>query len=267
MVAITAPAAAAVADTTPWTACGPRDAPAIVFVHGTRLSRRQWWPQLRRLSDRYRCVALDLPGHGARAGEPFSLRAARDAVVAAIDAEVPSGRAVVVGLSLGGFVAIETAVAAPERVSGLVLAGCSAEPVGPLSAGLRMLAAILERAPAGPLDGLNRAFFRIRYGQAIACPIIEGGFWSAGGARALRSLRGRRYLDRLGRLWTPVLIVNGALDPVFGPGGDPWAAACRRGRHALLGHAMHLSNLDRPGPFAGLVAGFVDEVAHDAAAS
>ncbi len=268
MVAIAVPVAAAAPATgpMPWTACGPRDAPAIVFVHGTRLSRRQWWPQLRRLSRRYRCVAIDLPGHGARAAEPFTMRAAREAVVAAIDAEVPSGRAVVAGLSLGGFVAIETAVHAPERVAGLVLAGCSAEPIGPLSASLRLLAAILERAPAGLLDRLNRAFFQIRYGQAIAAPLIEGGFWSAGGARALRSLRGRRYLERLGRLWTPVLIVNGALDPVFGPGGDPWAAACRRGRHVLLGRAMHLSNLDRPGPFADIVAGFVDEVARDAAA-
>ena len=78
-------------------------------------------------------------------------------------------------------------------------------------------------------------------------PIIAGGFWPVGGAQALRELLRTRFVERLGRLWTPVLVVNGALDPVFGPGGDPWAAACRRGRHVVLSRAMHLANLDRPG--------------------
>ena len=45
-----------------------------------------------------------------------------------------SGRALVVGLSLGGYMAIETAEAYPDKVLGLVLAGCSAEPVGPSAA-------------------------------------------------------------------------------------------------------------------------------------
>jgi pimeloyl-ACP methyl ester carboxylesterase len=251
----TAPAALAVA--------GPADAPAIVFIHGTRLNRGQWVTQVRRLSSRYRCLAIDLPGHGARAAEAFTMKAAIDAIVAAIDANVPSRRAVLVGLSLGGYVAIEVAEAAPDRVAGLVLAGCSTEPVGPAAVGIRMLASSLERAPARLVDTANRWYFRARYRHAIADPLLGGGFGMAGGAEALRSLVGRPYLDRLSRLWTPVLVVNGALDPVFGPGGEPWAAACRRGRHAVLGRATHLSNLDRPGAFAALVARFVDEVELD----
>ncbi len=56
-------------------------------------------------------------------------------------------------------------------------------------------------------------------------------------------------------------MVNGALDPVFGPGGDPWAAACRRGRHVVLSRAMHLASLDRPTAFADLVAAFTADPA------
>lgn len=248
----------------PWTAVGPREAPAIVFLHGTRFSRRQWWPQLRRLSARYRCVAVDLPGHGERAGEPWSIEAARAAVVAAIEAEVPSGQAVLVGLSLGGYVAIEVAEAAPDRVTGLVIAGCSGEAFGTMALPFRGLAWILEHVPGAILQALNVAFFRLRYRRSISEPIIEGGFWWAGGAVAVRSLVGRPFVDRLSRLWTPVLVVNGALDPVFGPGGEFWAASCRRGRSAVIPWAMHLSCLDRPRAFAELVATFTDEVGQTA---
>ena len=241
----------------PWTVLGPEDAPAIVFLHGTRLTRAQWWPQLRRLSGSYRCVAVDLPGHGTQADRPFTIAGAAATVAAAIDATVPARRAVVVGLSLGGYVAIETAERYPDLVAGLVLAGCSAEPIGPTAALFGWLAAILERTPRRVLQVLNVTFFRVRYRRNVAGPIIAGGFWSAGGARALRALTGRRFLDRLGRLWTPVMVMNGALDPVFGPGGDMWSASCRQGRWVVIPWAGHLSNLDRPGAFSAQVAAFV----------
>lgn len=245
----------------PWVAIGPVDAPAIVFIHATRFTRTQWYPQVRRLADRFRCVAIDLPGHGRRAGEPFAMEAAVAAVAEAIAAEVPSGRAVLVGLSLGGYVAIETAAAHPEMVAGLVLAGCSAEGFGPHAWVFRAFGLLLERAPAPLSSLLSRTWFRVRYGRAIAGPIAEAGLWPVGGAQAVRAITGRRVLERLGRLWVPVLIVNGTLDIVFAPQGDHWAASCRAGRHATLRGATHLSNLDRPRAFARLVASFTDRVA------
>lgn len=243
-----------------WTALGPAGATTLVFLHGTRLTRAQWFPQLRRLSGRYRCVALDLPGHGTRAGEPFTIDGAVAAVTDAIDAEAAGGRALIVGLSLGGYVAIEVAAARPDLVAGLVLAGCSAEPIGPSALPFRGFAWLMERVRPSVLRVLNLAFFRSRYRRPISEPIIEGGFWSAGGAAAVRQLLGRRYLERLGRLWTPVVVINGALDPVFGPGGEPWASTCRRGRHVVIPWALHLSNLDRPTTFANAV----DEAAREA---
>jgi pimeloyl-ACP methyl ester carboxylesterase len=121
----------------------------------------------------------------------------------------------------------------------------------------------MEHLPSRVLRLLNLAFFRARYRAAVAEPIIEGGFWSAGGAHALRTLIGRRYQERMSRLWVPVTVVNGAFDPVFGPGGDPWATAARRGRHVVVRWALHLSNLDRPTTFSRVVADAVeDALAH-----
>jgi pimeloyl-ACP methyl ester carboxylesterase len=250
-----------VAPATPWTAVGPADAPAIVFVHGTRLTRSQWAPQMRLLSPRFRCIAVDLPGHGVLADQPFSREAAADVVAAAIGAEARDGRAVVVGLSLGGYVAIDTADRHPERVAGLVLSGCSAEPVGPGAFPFLALAWLLDHVPPPVLEAANRKFFRLRYPARLAEPLIGGGFWWSGGAQALRAVIGGRFLDRAAWLWTPMLVVNGGLDPVFGPGGETMAAACRSGRHAVVGQAMHLVPLDRPRTFSRLVAEFAREVA------
>ncbi len=130
------------------------------------------------------------PGTASVGGEPWSIEAARAGVIAAIEAEVPSGRAVLVGLSLGGFVAIEVADAAPDRVAGLVLAGCSGEALGVMALPFRAFARILERLPQHVIQLLNVGFFRLRYRRSIAEPIIDGGFWPAGGASAVRSLVG-----------------------------------------------------------------------------
>ncbi len=114
-----------------YTVSGPLGAPTLVFVHGTRLTRAAWGPQVAGLSDTYRTIAVDLPGHGTLADREFTLDAAADHLAAAIDAAATDRRAIVVGLSLGGYVAMELAARSPERVRGLVLAGATAEPTGP----------------------------------------------------------------------------------------------------------------------------------------
>ena len=114
----------------PVVVAGPPDGPPIVLVHGTGLSKAAWAPQLAgRLADSYRVIALDLPGHGASARLPFTLDGAATEVGRVIDSTA-GGRAVVIGLSLGGYVAMELAASRPEAVRGLVLVGASQEPVG-----------------------------------------------------------------------------------------------------------------------------------------
>lgn len=110
---------------------GSPTAPAIVFLHGTGLSGRMWLPQFERLRD-YHCLAPDLPeqGRSAHLG-PFELEAAADAVATIIRERVPSGRAHVVGLSLGGAVALTLLRQAPACVDYMLVSGTSAR-VGPL---------------------------------------------------------------------------------------------------------------------------------------
>ncbi len=242
------------------TAMGPPGAPAIVFLHGTRLTRAVWTAQHEALSDEFRTIALDLPGHGARAGERFSLDRAADLVAATIRDEAAGECAIVVGLSMGGYVAMAVAARHPERVRGLVLAGAAAEPIGIHLAVFLGLAAILARVDGPWLDRLSGRVFRARYPRAIAEPIVAGGFWSKGGSVALRALSGQRFAPRLASYPGPTLILNGGWDLLFRPTAGSFAKVARDARRVRLAGAAHHSNLDRPAAFNAAVRRFARSV-------
>jgi pimeloyl-ACP methyl ester carboxylesterase len=227
---------------------GPLGAPAIAFIHGTRLSRTAWSAQVADLRDTYRVIALDLPGHGTLANERFTLAGAREQVIRVVD-EAAGGRAVLVGLSLGGYVAMDVAAARPDVVRGLILSGATAEPNGVRSLPYRALAAAMTRFDGPYLDALNARFFRSRFPAPIAEPIVAGGFWSTAGADALRSLAGERFTPRLAAYPGPTLILNGAYDLPFRLFSGSFARAARDVRRVRLAGATHLANLDRPAAF------------------
>jgi pimeloyl-ACP methyl ester carboxylesterase len=236
---------------------GPAHGPAIVFVHATRLTRGMWAGQVERLSDTCRVVTLDLPGHGVRASERFTLDGGAEVVGRVID-DAAGGRAIVVGLSLGGYVAMHLAERAPERVRGLVLAGATADPVGLRAAPYLALAGLMGAFDGHGLDTLNRWFFERRYVPAIADPIVSGGFWSSGGAAALRCLAGQSFKPTLAAYPGPTLILNGALDIPFRLDQKGFAAVARDVRTVRIAGATHLSNLDRPAAFSEAVRRFAN---------
>jgi len=238
----------------------PRDdRPAIVFLHGTRLTGAQWASQIATLGDEFRCFAPDLPGHGSAAGTRFTIAGAAESVVRTIDDQA-GGHAVVVGLSLGGYVAMEVAARWPDKVAGLVLAGATAEPVGLRSLAYLGLAAIFGSVDEAFLDRVNRWLFRVRFPPAIADPILAAGFEFPGGAIAVRSLVGERFRPRLAGYPGRTLLVNGEFDLLFRLSGRSFQDAAADARRVTLPGATHLSNLDRPELFSFAVRRFVREV-------
>ncbi len=103
---------------------GPKEAPAILFLHGLGLSHTMWHPQFERLGDFYHCLAPDLPECG-NSGEisPFKLKEAAQLVISVVREHVPKGVAHVVGLSLGGGVAFQMLREEPEVVDHLMISG------------------------------------------------------------------------------------------------------------------------------------------------
>ena len=242
---------------------GRPDAPAVVFVHGTRLTGSMWAAQQAALAGVFRTIAVDLPAHGTRAHEPFTLNRAADVVSETIEDHASGGRAVVVGLSLGGYVAMTLAAREPERVRGLVLSGATAEPVGLWSLPFLALAGLMDGVDRLWLDRLNAWFFRSRYPPAIAEPIVAGGFWSKGGAEAVRALVGERFIPRLAAYPGPTLILNGDLDVIFRLSAPAFAAAALDVRRVRLASATHLASLDRPAAFSEAVRRFATSLDGD----
>jgi 2-succinyl-6-hydroxy-2,4-cyclohexadiene-1-carboxylate synthase len=96
----------------------------IVLLHGFAGTRRTWDAVTERLApERYTSLVLDLPGHGSAADVPRPITFA--GCVAHVLERSPS-EFVLCGYSLGGRVALHVALAAPERVRGLVLVSCTA---------------------------------------------------------------------------------------------------------------------------------------------
>jgi pimeloyl-ACP methyl ester carboxylesterase len=236
-----------------WTVDGPPAGEPIVFLHGAIVGGI-WGLQVRALREGYRCVTVDLPGHGRLAATPFTFDAAVDAVREAID-EAAGGSALLVGLSLGGYAAMAVAARHPERVRGLVVADASLEPGGLAAIGIALYAVLLRWLPAVLIREVNIGLFRRAYGRAIAAELAEG-FDVRAGARGVLTLLRERFRHRVRAYGGPVLILNGDRDVVFTAGERRFVAGLPNVRVERIAGAGHLSNLDRPEAFTAAVARF-----------
>jgi pimeloyl-ACP methyl ester carboxylesterase len=111
--------------------------PPVLLVHGMACRHTHMTPQLEHLRARHRTVAVDLRGHGessAPAGE-YGIDVFVDDLLFLVE-ELGLERPVLVGHSLGGSISLATAVAAPDRVGGLVMLDSGIRPRAASSAEL-----------------------------------------------------------------------------------------------------------------------------------
>jgi 3-oxoadipate enol-lactonase len=230
---------------------------AVVLVHGHPFDRTMWWPQLTPLVDAgFRVVAPDLRGYGASpatAGTVAMSELAGD--VAGLLERLGIETAAVVGLSMGGLVAMELVLAEPSRFWALGLVATTAQPVTESEASeRRAMAATIEEDGIDPLvREMSPRLVGPGCPSEVAARIVEM-MRRANPVAAAAALRGRSqrpdYRPALARLQTPVLVCVGAADSWSTAAVTEELVACLTESQAVvLDGVGHLPNLEAPGEF------------------
>jgi pimeloyl-ACP methyl ester carboxylesterase len=243
--------------------------PCVVLLHAGVTDRRMWDEHLGPVSAAgYRVVAMDLPGLG-EAPLPQLLEPWCD-VLATMDA-LGVERAVLVGNSFGGAVALSAAVVSPERVEALVLVSAPPphlEPSEQLREAWEAESAALTRgdidaAVEAVLDAWTLADAPAALRERMAATQRRAfKLATAAGEVAEAPYPLEVDPDALGRLMCPALVIAGGLEMAdFRRGAEFLARELANARHVVIAEAGHLAPLEQPERFRELLLGFLAEVA------
>jgi pimeloyl-ACP methyl ester carboxylesterase len=239
--------------------------PPLVLVHAFPLDRTMWQPQLAALSDIARVVAPDLPGFGESPAAPFSIEGIADTVAEFLSA-LGISRAVVCGLSMGGYVALALARKHPDRLAGLILADTRAGVDDSTTRANRTksIALATEKGTGALFEGMLPKVLSEHthtakpdvVGRARALAARQP---AASTAAALAALRDRPDAnDGLKAIKVPTLVLVGEFDAVTPPLSAANLSAQIRGSTLIhIPGAGHLSNVENPDAFNAAVRTFL----------
>ena len=237
---------------------GPTHAFPIVLVHGAAWTRNMWIPQIEALSDEFRVIAIDLPGHGAQRERPFQLATACQIVMGNLKQETTE-RALIVGLSLGGYVAMACAHDYPQNIAGLVLSGCCIDYRGILGFLSRLDSSLVTTLFSEQrLTRMQEKALRGRLPENIIEPQLKAGFFWKAMPQIYRELSVHDFHALLRTFTGPVLIVNGENDRLNRKGEAGLLSAAQNGQLEIIAQATHLCNLDQPEVFTRHVRTFAE---------
>jgi pimeloyl-ACP methyl ester carboxylesterase len=257
------------------------EGPAVVFVHGLSGSWPNWLEQLPVLARSHRAIALDLPGfgHSPMPRDEISIAGYAD-LLDKLLTQLGVDAAAVVGNSMGGFIAAELAITAPQRVERLVLvsaAGLSThnDPrTGAAIPALRRAERILLAGGAWAASRsdtlakrrrVRRATLAVvaahpeRLPGALAAEQIRGA-GKPGFTQALQAIYAYDVRERLSQIACPTLIVWGADDRLIGVAdADVFTELIPDSRKVVYEDTGHVAMLERPAAFNALLEEFLAE--------
>jgi flavin reductase (DIM6/NTAB) family NADH-FMN oxidoreductase RutF/pimeloyl-ACP methyl ester carboxylesterase len=240
----------------------------VVLIHGVGLQGTIWKPQIEALKASHDVIAVDMPGHGGSSLPPANATLSHyaDAVLALLDA-LKVGRAHLVGHSMGALVAIEFALAHPDRVASLVAMNAVFCRTPEQRAAIEARVSALGENPSPDWSGTIGRWF----GEPVP-PSLKG---AAAHTHALLSKSDpvgyeRTYRlfarsdtahrERLPQLAVPALFFTGEHDPNSTPSmSEAMAGIAPRGRAIVLSGERHMMALTDPDRTNQILTDFIDE--------
>ncbi|HPF25949.1 MAG TPA: alpha/beta fold hydrolase [Steroidobacteraceae bacterium] len=246
--------------------CG--DGELVVLLHGIGGNRSNWARQLRVLAPRCRAVAYDARGYGESDDGPVPLSMADfSSDLGRVLDYFGAARAHVIGLSMGGMVAMDYCLRAPVRVASLVLADTGRGPAHEFSAAeleeflrLRRAPLLAGKTPRDTAPAVARSLVAANAAPAVVRELEA----------SLAALRRDAYLETLAvvtryaglvdlqRITAPTLVLVGSEDRVTPVARvRELAALIPRSTFAVIERAGHLSNLEQPQAFNRQITDFL----------
>ena len=229
--------------------------PTILLSHGYSSTCRMWDGQVAALKDRYQVIVWDMRGHGesdypkdpALYSEGLTIGDMR----ALLDV-VGADKAIVAGLSLGGYMSLAFHASHPQRVRALMLFD-----TGPGFKKDEARAKWNETANKRAADFDVRGLAALNSSDEVKLVRHRDAKGLAGAARGMLAQKTDRVIQSLERIAVPTLVLVGANDTNFLAATDYMAAKIKGATKVVIPDAGHAANLHQPARFNQAVEAFL----------
>jgi 3-oxoadipate enol-lactonase len=249
-----------------WEESGTGD--PLLLIMGLGYSLEMWHRTRPIAAARFRTIVFDNRGVGRSdlPAEPWTMAdMAADAAAVLDAAAIP--RAHIFGISMGGMIAQEFALANPDRVNRLVL-GCTAcGGSNSVPAAPHVLQTVMARATMTPEEGV-RAMVPYIYDASTPRERIEEDLAirmrtfppAAGYLGQIGAITKWSAFDRLDRIAAPTLVIHGETDQLVPPeNGRILASKISRAKLVMLANASHLFTTDKPEESHAAILGWLSD--------
>lgn len=234
------------------------DGPVILLAHGYGATAGMWADQLDALADRWRVVAFDMRGHGqSDSPEDPALYSEAHTIADMLGVLDATGgadeRAVIGGLSLGGYMSLGFHHAHPERTRALLLfdTGPGYRSDEARSGWNRFAERQATKFEERGLDALPK-------GEETALATHRSARGLALAARGMLAQTDAHVIDSLPHIEVPALVLVGGRDEAYFASTDYMAKKIPGARKVVIEHAGHAANLDQPEAFNAAVRTFLE---------
>jgi pimeloyl-ACP methyl ester carboxylesterase len=230
----------------------------LLLSHGYSASSQMWKPNLAALSEKRMVITWDIRGHG-RSDSPEDPSLYSEALsvrdMAAVLDAAGADRAVIGGLSLGGYLSLGFWLAHPERVAALIL--CDTGPGYRKDDARERWNRYAERT-AAQFD--EKGLAALGSSAEVTASTQKSARGLALAARGILAQRDARVIESLEEIDVPTLVIVGADDEPFLAASDVMAAKIPGAEKVVIPDAGHAANIDQPDAFNAAVLGFLSRI-------